>query len=544
MPAQRSCLCLLLACLFAAIPLTAASPQVPDVLGGEIVRLRSLMASPVSVYRIEGAQGAADLRLQTFEPNLLSLLKDKDPLVRREAIQALSQCGTWRSIHSLIATLTDPDWQLSSHTRLALCRMTGQSFGASKRDWEQWWKSSTCEEKQDKLLSVFQGNDREARLSAARALRCMATPVSEDRILVLLTGQKPVSGGERKLLTEALDRIGTAKSMPYFLKQAAGGNTAAAWALGSRGGKEAEEALLKGLRRSNAPDFVFNLDRVKSTRCGPLLRRLCAGFPSLINSSLRSDDVTYPLRPQHRAAANLIRRSGRGQELVDRVLAEMEGKRSDKPIPKDLKSLVEDLRKILKPGFIREGFGGCAALLSAFYYVADDKALAPRLIPLLKSDCTIVRIYAALTLGKLRAPEAVGPILAVIKGGYPFCDSTALASGKHTASFRVINGKRQRQSQTIRWLGYLCMALGRIGNDEARLSLEVLAADAASPRDVRYGAVIGLGFIGSPKSLPILRKVENTDIIWMISDRARRTIRDIEIAGQIKTAKSERARKY
>jgi hypothetical protein len=39
---------------------------------------------------------------------------------------------------------------------------------------------------------------------------------------------------------------------------------------------------------------------------------------------------------------------------------------------------------------------------------------------------------------------------------------------------------------------------------------------------------VGLGFIGSPKSLPVLRQAATNDVIWMIRDEARRAIEDIE----------------
>ena len=147
-----------------------------------------------------------------------------------------------------------------------------------------------------------------------------------------------------------------------------------------------------------------------------------------------------------------------------------------------------------------------------------------------------MRIYAGLTLGKLGAAEAVDPLLEVIRKGYGFSDSTAPASAKHTVNILNVDGKPQRQSQTVRWLGYLCTALGHIGTDDARLALESLATDPDAPRDVRYGSVIGLGHIGSVESLPALRKAAERDIIWMIRDVAGQTMNEIEIANRARSA--------
>ena len=85
----------------------------------------------------------------------------------------------------------------------------------------------------------------------------------------------------------------------------------------------------------------------------------------------------------------------------------------------------------------------------------------------------------------------------------------------------------------VRWRGYLCMALGRIGAPEARRALDTLAVDPGAPRDVRYGSVVGLGFIGSPESLPALRKVADGDIIWMIRWTAKQALADMELAQRI-----------
>ena len=73
------------------------------------------------------------------------------------------------------------------------------------------------------------------------------------------------------------------------------------------------------------------------------------------------------------------------------------------------------------------------------------------------------------------------------------------------------------------------MAVGRMGGDDARRALEQFAADAQQPRDIRYSAVVGLGFIASPESLAALRQIATNDIIWMVRDEARRAVTDIEI---------------
>jgi len=442
---------------------------IPDIFGKEMAEIRALVSSSIPELRVEGVQRAFYLRQWSLEPNLVPLLKDPSPLVRRKAVQAIGRCGTHVSVPHLISLLEDQNWDIREHARLALCRMTGQTLGASKAEWERWWDATVLKEKQSALLAELDGDDGDECRAACRALRSMATEGCEDAILKYLTGSDAIDAEGRGFLIEALERIGTKKSLPYLLKCASEGEVQAAWAAGSMAERmpecrdKVEDALLSGFRRRNDIGIMLNLDRVKSAKCGPFLPRLVRNFNSLIDSSYRSDDVRYPASPLQRVSANLIIRSGKGPMLVGLILSELEGKLDPGSVPKDLKPFFESLRAILEPGFLREGFGSAACLLSALYHVGNDKAIVPRLIPLLRHRSYIVRIYSALLLGKLRAPEAVGPILDVINEGYPFSDSTAMASGKHTAAFRFVDGKKVRQSQTVRWRGYLAMALGRLG---------------------------------------------------------------------------------
>ena len=92
---------LLLTLFVAQVTLAAETSHIPDILGQDISRFKELMSSPVAEQRIEGAQGARHLRLATFEPELIGLLKDHDPVVRQEAVIALSQCGTSDSVGHL-----------------------------------------------------------------------------------------------------------------------------------------------------------------------------------------------------------------------------------------------------------------------------------------------------------------------------------------------------------------------------------------------------------------------------------------------------------
>ena len=180
--------------------------------------------------------------------------------------------------------------------------------------------------------------------------------------------------------------------------------------------------------------------------------------------------------------------------------------------------MLKAMRSELKPGFVREDGTTTSQPLVAVCYSASDRALVPHLVPLLKHPAVVVRVYVALALGRLHAREALPAMVEMIREGYTFSDSVALASGKHFD-----------QSQTVRWRGFICMALGRMGGNDARKALEEFAADPKQPRDIRYSAVVGLGFIGSSDSLPLLQRVAEQDIIWLVRDEARQVARNVQL---------------
>jgi hypothetical protein len=354
-----------------------------------------------------------------------------------------------------------------------------------------------------------------------RALRHLATPAVEPELIRLLTHPQapPLDRDERAFLCEALERVGTANAIPALAAQRI---DAAAWALARIGGPEAEPAV----RRFPPTLAMFlALDRLHSTNAGPWIPQLVGSVGLLTYRSQPDDVMNDDLQPIQRVAANLIRRSGQSALLCELVIQELED--SMKPplthgprpqCPPEWNKMLADMRGELKPGFVRGDGLTTSQPVAALCYTADDPALSKRLMPLLKHPAFVARSYVALTLGRLRVKEAVPVMAAIVREGYSFSDSTALASGKHFD-----------QSQTVRWRGFFCMALGRIGNDEARVALESFAADAKQPRDVRYSSVVGLRFISSPKSVPVLERVVEEDIIWMVRDEARQTLENVRV---------------
>ena len=520
-----ACLALVSSAVQAAGPKPA---DVPSFFEHELSRFRQLARSPLPELRVEAAQGLASLKHHAGEAILLPLAEAPEPIVRLTATQALGVCGRRGSIPVLIRLLADPDWEVRVNARAALVRMTGQNLPAEAPDrWRAWLSGSDWHAKEDRLIAMLKRPEGDVRERALRAMRCIGSERCEGPLLARMHAKPTPTSNENRFAMLVLERVGSATSVPLLAK-AASRYPEACWALGEIGGPAAEAALLTAAGRyRNRLDPLVNLDRLKSTTCGPLLPVLLRAF-GLVTYRSRTDELHLPPHALQHVAANLILRTGQAPKVVDLILAEAEGKRKDSDTPTALRGVLAGMRKELGPGFVREDGLTGAQPLAALPHIARDPKLAGRLIALLDHKAFIVRIYAAMTLASLHAEPAVPAILKTIRTPYGFVDATTAASGKHF-----------KHSQIVRWRGYLCMALGRLGGEQARRALEQIALDPASFRDLRYGSTVGLTFLASPKSLPALRRVATEDIIWSIRQTAQKAIAEIELALQHKAMTSK-----
>ena len=524
----------------------------PDVINEDAARFSALLSSLMPERRVEGVQGLANLKHRPAESAVIRLLDDAAPAVRREALLALGRLGGIRTIPRFIELLDHPSWEIRQNAWLALGRMTAQNFGPTeKAAWEKWWVESTSVQKEQTLLNraggppehgaggtnttyvtAAPGRRGRARNSllppahsrrhdALRALVHLATPSSEDALLRFLQQPQspPLDADERNFICEALERLGSSRAIPVLAAQR---SDAAAWALGSLGGAEAERALLEFAK--TLPTLLA-LDRLHSTNAGPFLPMLVEQMGQITYRGQPDDVMNEEMQPIQRAGANLIRRSGLAPVFFECVLQELEdtmqppvthGPRPAAPSSWD--GMFKRMRSELKPGFVREDGTTTSQPVVALCYTADDPALGRRLIPLLRHPAVVIRVYVALTLGRLRVLDALPAMSEMIREGYTFSDSVALASGIHFD-----------QSQTVRWRGFVCLALGRMAGTDARMALESFAVNSKQPRDIRYGAVVGLGFIGSPESLPVLERVTAEDLIWLVRDEAKQVARKIRL---------------
>ncbi len=514
MRAKRAMPLLLGVLLCAPARCLAADP--PDACSAAFECYARLIASNAAELRVSGVQGFAWLKTSRAEASLLRLAQDPSADVRRELAWALGRLGRAGSVPVLCDLLHDPDAGARAQARASLDVLT-QDPGLP----EEQLRAIEPAAREAELLAALAGADPAARLTALRALRCFGDGSAEAAVLAFLAGASPPPGAPEQIAAiEVLERVGTRAAVPW-LASVAEARPEAAWALGEIGGPEAEEALLRGLARFGAYEqaHVLNLDRLHSTRCGPFTGSLINSV-GCISYRGQPEDLCYDPTPLQRACANLVRRAGRADEVVELVLRELERRGVEEEIPQDLRDPIVRLREELAPGFVRNDGWVTSQPLSAMALLVEDRRLAPRLIALLDHPAFVARVYVAIALGRLGAVEAVPALLDQVEQGYPFEDPVTPVSGKHFGD-----------SQTVRWKGFLCMALGRVGGEESRLALERLARDPAQYRDIRFGAVVGLGFLAAPESLPTLRAVAEGDLVDRIRQEAAAAIHRIELEG-------------
>jgi len=499
----------------------AGAQDPPDLFTEDLQRCAWLCASPVEELRLEGVQRLSWLKHCSGEPLLLARADDPSAAVRRDVAFALGRVGRGDSIPVLLRLLGDADSGVREHARLSLQLLTQMAEPTA-----EWWQGTSPDGIVQEALRLLDSADAGERVRGLRLLRCFASPEAEARVLAFVTtAQPPADGTQQWLAVEVLERIGTPAALPY-LEAVVEQQPGAAWALGQIGAQfpdsrpAAEEALLRGLRRFGVwdPQHLTNLDRLHSTRCGELVPLMVDAYGAITYRG-QPENLAYDPTPLQRACTNLILRSGRGPEVVEAVLRELEGRAVDAEIAEDLRPQMVRLRDELLPGFVRNDGVTTSHPLSAMAQLIRDRRLAPRLVPLLQHPAFVPRVYAAMALGRLEAVEALPAIVDLVEEGYPFADQVTAVSGKHFGD-----------SQSVRWRGFLCMGLGRMGGDEARLELERLASDPGQYRDIRFGAVVGLGFIGSPASLPVLHQVAQDDIIWRTRMEAQDVVHRIELA--------------
>ncbi len=512
----------------------AGAPDPPDVFCEDLSRLEADLASPVDALRLSAARGLSSLGHKACEPLLLRLLADPWAQVRREAAFGLGRSGGRDAVQALAGRCEDRDAWVRDQAAASLARLTGLEPPRDRAASAAPWRATLAEvlvpdrpARRERLRERLEA--RETRRGALREAALFGGPEAEE-LLLDLHAHGTLARDDLPAFFAALGRVATASAIPVL----AAGVPAfpdAAWALGDLGGEAAEGALLDGLRRGGVHDIhvLANLDRLHSRALYPFAPGLLQCF-GLVSYRGLPDDLHLEPTPIQRVASRLLLRTGNAVEIADLLLRKLEGRPPDPAglsgEGRALVALLDRMSEELKPGFHRADSAAEALPLAALPHIVTDRAIAPRLEALLGHPALVVRVYAATALCRLRAPGAAAAVSRVIRGPYPFDDAVTQVSGKHGPEV----------SGPVRWKGYLAMALGVEGSDGAREALEAILVHPCAPRDVRFGAAVGLRRIADPRSRPALERMRADEEVRWIAREADAALEAIVLGEKVKSA--------
>jgi HEAT repeat protein len=124
------------------------------------------LGAPASTVRARAAESLGYLRAFRAAPNLVKVLSDETPAVRREAALSLGWCGGRAEVAALLAALDDSEWTVRQAAWVALTNLTGMEFpfdaqakadarGEQARRWREWWQQAPADRAPDDVFALL-----------------------------------------------------------------------------------------------------------------------------------------------------------------------------------------------------------------------------------------------------------------------------------------------------------------------------------------------------------------------------------------------------
>ena len=210
----------------------ASAPTQPDVVVGQLMRL---IHDPDPDVRRTAALSLGKIGRPEAAPSLIAQLSDKDSLVRQYCAWALGNLGeeiVEFAGPALVNRLSDAEADVRAAAALALGRL-----GASERIVRL-------------ILDIAQHGQSGARLAAIQALGWLEAPQSFPTLIQSLNDRDPRI---RQAAIAALGELGDMRSTPFLVKRLTkdsdpGVRSEAAFRLGKLGGRSATRALQAAAR--------------------------------------------------------------------------------------------------------------------------------------------------------------------------------------------------------------------------------------------------------------------------------------------------------
>jgi len=430
--------------------------------GNAALPLAKLVEDADPAVRVQAALAVGKLADPKALAPMIRAVNDEDRTIRQIAVWALGRMGDKGAVATLEKLLTEPDWSLRALAAIALGRLGG--VGSVK--------------KLGPLLASPAARDArsEVRVAAAWSLGAMGSPEAHKFLVDAVNGDPDAN--VQRMAAWGLGNVSGDEALASLVRAYWGGDAPvrivagrALLRLGADArGRRAPYAMWEDNlgffdHRTNTVDVGFLIDVLLSDE---LLAQPSDGHDAIV-------------RGEKTMSALLVEQLGRaeGNALV-RMLGDLD-------MSSDHLSLGE-LTAVMPEETARR-----TAVQAALTRIGE--ALAPKLVPLLKSKDPLVRAHAAGVLGKAGDRAAVGPLIdALGDEDKDVRRRAALALGMLGEGKAVDPLVKLLQDDYWATRANAARALGMLGEKRAKAAL-VSALDDRF-QWVQEGAAEGLGQLG------------------------------------------------
>jgi HEAT repeat protein len=539
-----------------------------EKLGGPDEHLRICAANRLGMFRDRSAA-----------PALVGALRDSSREVRLAAAMALAACGTRDSVPALIDRLEDADPNVAQAAAVALENLTAHdqpvelpvTAEARRRQaeaWRAWLADNPWETIEADLVARIGSDDRVEQRQAIVTLGHIGGDAARTALRAYVAremnnnpyppfidsnrtdrftfgAESPLNPRTLQAATRALGYLGDTEAIPLFAEILVDhivpetGNLflaeATVEALGWIGTPEAETLLIDTFGRlgdyidyvgwySDHPALyachsspiharvIEALDRIGSTRAAAIVAHVIRSVPTDPDRALYLETDTYEL-----LAGRVIRRSGRGDQLIETCLALL-GEPTATADPELEQALgaafnawagrpnAENRAAQLLSAVCRDPRFEVAIRAAYERYRAKPEETFPRKLDNPKvfqvelPHRHWVLLFLGRTLGNLGDAASVDTLLESLV--------PELNEARHGRPDPAEPNIHLLQMEaTPCWRAAAAWALGHIGDPRAVPTLLEVVANLDNAVDTRYAAAEALVQIGDPDSVPAIRKL-------------------------------------